>query len=98
MKTFSKNTKLNACLNGIYNQLLNMSETEEISLQNIEHYKANFENESDFNLAQYGNLLIYFDEVRGFYTSCGYKAEKWSNNKVWGIYCRQVGYIARTQF
>ena len=98
MKTFSKNTKLNACLNGIYNQLLNMSDTEAESLQNIAHYKSNFANENDFNLAQYGNLLIYYFDIREFYISCGYKAEKWSNNKVWGIYCRQVGYIARTQF
>ena len=98
MKTLSKNTKLNNCLNGIYQQMLNISDSEEESIKEIKRYKKEFRQAIDFELVSYGNLLIYFDEIRNFYISCGYSAKKWSDEKVFNIYMRQVGYIARNLF
>ena len=89
---FSKNAKLNSVLTGIYEQLKDFGEDE------IKHYKKEFTKEKDFNLVQYGNILIYYDQVREFYKSCGYACDRWSNEKLWETYKRQVGYIARTRF
>lgn len=90
MKKFSKNKKLNKVLNEILNQL------EELGLEEVQHYYNEFENESDYNLVQYGNLLIYYSDIRDMYENCGYKTlKRYSNDKVWETYKRQVGYVAR---
>lgn len=91
MKKFSKNVKLNNVLTAIYEQL------SEFGTNEIRHYKQEFSNEIDFNIAQYGNLLIYHDEVQDLYKKVGYKT-KFDNHKLWEIYKRQVGYIARNYF
>ena len=58
-----------------------------------------FKNEIDFNLVNSGNMLIYYDDIRNFYKNFGYKTtEKFSNEKIWNLYKRQVGYIARFYF
>ena len=90
MKKFSKNKKLNGVLNEILEQL------EELGLEEVKHYYDNFRNETDYNLAQYGNLLIYHYQVKELYFRNGYKTlEKWGSDKVWETYRRQVGYVAR---
>ena len=90
MKKFSKNVKLNTVLNGIYEEL------ERVGISEIKRYYNEFKNEPDFNIAQYGNMLIYYDEIREFYKKAGYKSiEKMSDSKVWEIYKKQVGYVAR---
>lgn len=90
MKKFSKNVKLNNALNGIYEDL------QEFGIDEIKHYYNEFKNEPDFNIAQYGNMLIYFYDIKEFYKNAGYKSmEKMSDSKVWDIYKRQVGYVAR---
>ena len=90
MEKFSKNVKLNTALNGIYEDL------QEFGIEEIKHYYNEFKNEVDFNIAQYGNMLIYFYDIREFYKNAGYKSiEKMSDSKVWDIYKRQVGYVAR---
>ena len=90
MKKFSKNVKLNTVLNGIHEDL------KEFGISEIKHYYNEFKNETDFNIAQYGNLLIYFYDIKEFYKNAGYKSiEKMSDSKVWDIYKRQVGYVAR---
>lgn len=90
MKKFSKNVKLNNALNGIYKDL------QEFGIEEIKHYYNEFKNETDFNIAQYGNMLIYFYDIKKFYKNAGYKSiEKMSDSKVWEIYKRQVGYVAR---
>lgn len=91
---FSKNRKLNAVLTAIYEDLnyyLGEAETA--------RYKSDFPHEMDFNIAQYGNLLVYYDDVRELYKNCGYTSlRNYSNQKIWEIYKRQVGYIARHYF
>lgn len=96
MKTFSVNTKLNGVLNEIYNDLLEISDTEEQSRSEIKRYCKEFPRVTDCNLAQYGNVLIYYYQVRDMYAKHGYKSmERMSDNKVWHIYLQQVGYVAR---
>ena len=86
---YSKNAKLDKVLNTIEEQLL------ELGLEEVKHYYNEFKWESDYNIAQYGNLLIYYVEVKEMYANCGYKSmEKMSDGKVWEIYKRQVGYVA----
>lgn len=90
MKNFSKNKKLNTALNGIYEDL------QELGINEIKRYYNDFKNEVDFNIAQYGNMLIYYYDIKEFYKNAGYKSiEKMSDSKVWEIYKRQVGYVAR---
>ena len=90
MKKFSKNVKLNTVLNGIYEDL------KELGIEEVRRYKDEFKNEPDYNIVQYGNLLIYYADIREFYKNAGYKSmEKMSDSKVLDIYKRQVGYVAR---
>lgn len=86
---YSKNKKLNEVLTRI---------EDDIMYSNFElgYYVDAFPNELDYNIAQYGNLLIYYDDIKKMYRDCGYKSlDKMSDQKVWEIYKRQVGYVAR---
>ena len=90
---FSKNAKLNKALEAIYNDL------QEFGAEEVKRYKKEFPHEKDFNLAQYGNLLCYYSQVREFYKNCGYiSMNKWSDKRIWELYLQQVGYIARNYF
>lgn len=90
MKKFSKNVKLNTVLNGIYEDL------KEFGVEEVKRYRDEFKHEPDFNIAQYGNMLMYYYDIKEFYKNAGYKSmEKMSDSKVWEIYKRQVGYVAR---
>ena len=86
---YSKNKKLEEVLTRIEGQL-------EYANVDIEDYVKSFPNEIDYNIAQYGNLLVYYYDVKKMYRECGYKSlDKMSDQKVWEIYKRQVGYVAR---
>lgn len=98
MKTyrFSQNKKTNGVLNEIYNDLLEISDNEEQSRNEVKRYRKEFPRLSDFNLVDYGNMLIYYEDVREMYRRHGYKSlDRLSDNKVWDIYKHQVGYVAR---
>ena len=58
---YSKNKKLNEVLTRIEGQLL------DLGLDEVKHYKESFPNEIDYNIAQYGNLSIYYYDVRQLY-------------------------------
>ena len=74
MKKYSKNKKLNDVLTRIENQLL------ELGLDEVKHYKKSFPNEIDYNIAQYGSVLVYYSDVKQMYKDCGYKSlEKMSD-------------------
>jgi hypothetical protein len=94
---FSQNKKTNGVLNEIYADLLTICDGGAFdSWKEIRRYYCEFPNEPDHNLAQYGNLLIYHCQVRDFYERHGYKSmRRMSNAKIWAIYLRQVGYVAR---
>ena len=87
---YSKNKKLNEALSRIESQLL------DLGLDEVRHYRESFPNEIDYNIAQYGSVLDYYSDVKQMYKDCGYKSlEKMSDEKVWEIYKRQVGYVTR---
>lgn len=88
MKKLSKNAKLNNVLNSIYDDLM------ELGIEEVKRYYNEFKHEKDYNLYQYGNVLIYNDDIRELYKE--YKSlKKASMDKIIEIYKRQVGYIAR---
>lgn len=89
---YSKNTKLNTVLNQIEENL------NYLELSEIAYYMKEYPNEPDYNIAQYGNMLVYYWEIRKMYINAGYKTfenNKISDSKMWEIYKRQVGYVAR---
>ena len=89
---YSNNVKLNTVLNQIEEDL------KWLELPEIAHYMQEFPNEPDYNIAQYGNMLIYYCDIRKMYTDAGYKSfegNRIPDNKMWEIYKRQVGYVAR---
>lgn len=91
---FSSNKKLDKVLSKIKDQLLSIHYTPEESINEIKHYKKEFPREIDYNLFQYGNMLIYTDDIRELYKD--YKSlQKVSDQAIVDIYKRQVGYVAR---
>ena len=89
---YSKNTKLNTVLNQIEENLLQFGKDE------IKRYMKEYPRETDYNISQYGNMLVYYWEIRKMYINAGYKTfenNKISDSKMWEIYKRQVGYVAR---
>ena len=94
MNKYSKNAKLNNLLLSIEGQLLSIHDTPDESINEIRNYACSFNREIDYNLAQHGNLLVYYSEVREFYAERGYKFDRYSDLKVWEIYKRQVGFVA----
>lgn len=88
MNKYSKNNKLNKVLMTIE------EEVKALTLGEVVRYYVDFNRESDYNLAQYGNLRVYYSDVRELYKE--YKTlESWSNSKIWELYKRQVGYVVR---
>lgn len=90
MEKFSKNKKLNGVLNDILDSL------KELGLEEVKRYYKEFKEHKDYNIVGYGNLLIYYEDIRELYTSNGYKSvNKMSDRKIWETYKRQVGYVTR---
>lgn len=88
MLKFSKNKKLNNVLTSIYEDL------QELGIYEVKRYYNAYKNKSDYNIAQYGNVLVYHWQVRELYKD--YKSlANLSDSKLWEIYKRQVGYVAR---
>lgn len=93
---WSKNAKTDAVLSEIADDLRNICDTDSESLEEIQRYMREFPREIDYNLAQYGNMLIYYEQVREMYKRAGYKSvDRLSDTDLWEIYRRQVGYVAR---
>lgn len=94
MYHFSKNKKLNKVLNNIFEQEINICETIEESIREIERYIKDFPNKLDYNIYSYGNLFCYIGDIIEIYKD--YKSLKnVSFDIIEEIYKRQVGYIAR---
>ena len=91
---FSRSKKLNNVLNEIHLSLLNIHDTKEESVSEIKHYQENFKKEPDYNIYQYGNLLIWDEDIRDLYKE--YKTVKRANDEqLCACYMRQVGWVAR---
>lgn len=90
---FSKNKKLNDVLNNIVIDYLQDTPEETIALFK-QYYKTFNKKEADYNLAQYGNGRVYYNELDNLYKN--YESLKYfTSNKLWEIYKRQTGYIVR---
>ena len=90
MNKFSRNVKLNKALTEIESDLL------DLGINEVKRYYDTFKNEVDYNIAQYGNMLIYYNDIYDFYRECGYKStDKMTTDKIWDLYKNQVGYVAR---
>ena len=101
MKRFSTNPKYNATMCEIYDDLLTMCDTETESRREIARYRKEFPRELGYNLAQYGNMLIYFDDVRAMFSRCGYSVNtlrRLSDSRLWDIYLARVGAVVRAAF
>ena len=88
--------------NGILNQLKNIHDTERESLGEVRHYANGFPKEIDFNLAQYGNVLVYYHQIAQFYKDCEYPCHKLidsdgdlDTDKLWSMYKKDVGIVAQ---
>lgn len=93
MIKYSKNKKLNTLLQNIETSLI-----DDLGIEELKRYHDEFKNCSDYNIAQYGNLLIYYVDIRDLYIECGYSnntINKMSNDRIWETYKRQVGYVVR---
>ena len=91
MNKYSRNVKLNRVLMKIEDSLL-----EELGIDEVKRYYSQFKHEDDYNIVQYGNLLIWYNEIYDFYRECGYKStDKMTTDKIWDLYKKQVGYVAR---
>lgn len=90
MEKFSKNKKLNGLLNDILDSL------KDLGIEEVKRYYNEFKGQKDYNIVEYGNLLIYYDDIRELYINNGYKSVlKMSDSKLYETYKRQVGYIVR---
>lgn len=92
---YSTNKKLNAVLNSIEQNLLQILDSKEESLAEIKHYMQGYPEEIDYSLYQSGTTLFYTSDIRQLYIDAGYKAQDWSYNKLIETYQRQIGYVAR---
>ncbi len=89
---FSNNTKFNNLLCKIEEQI---KQTESWETEIVRYY-TEFQREPDYNFAQYGNLLIYYKDIRDFFVSCGYKSvQNIKDNEIWELYKSQVGHVIR---
>lgn len=90
MKKLSVNKKTNIVLNDIYEDL------QELGIEEVKRYKKAFSRETDYNLVQYGNMRIYYDDIRELYKKANIKTmENASDDFLWCKYKEQVGYVAR---
>lgn len=93
---YSVNRKLNAVMNEIREDILTMKDSAEESLGEMLRYMREFPYEADYNLYQYGNLLIYYKDIRNLFKRCGYKEENYSDSMLHDQYKRLVGSVDRS--
>ena len=95
---YSNSPKANYIYQDIADYLRELGEDE------VKHYMKGFPHEVDYNLAQYGNMRIYYYDIRELYDKAGYMhmmdtkkngEYKFSNDELWDAYKRAVGYMAR---
>lgn len=84
--------------NGIVEQLCNIHDTLTESLNELRRYAREFPNEADYNLASYGALLVYYNQVYDFYKECEYPLDllnEMDNDQLWSMYKKDVGFTVR---
>jgi len=96
-REFSSWKKLENVLQVIKHDLLKICDTKKKSLNEIKRYYKEFKREPDYNIAQYGKLLISDYDIRKMYKKAGYRSsiDRMSVSKLWDTYLNQVGYVVR---
>ena len=95
---YSINPKLNAVMKSIELQLLSKGTEKQEALQIIRQYIKAFNKEPDYNLAQYGGMLVSPYDVRELNIQCGYSVASQNNisdERIWYEYLLRVGLVAR---
>lgn len=61
---------------------------ENIGIDEVKRYYKTFKHESDYNVAQFGNLLVYYYQVRKFLIDCGFSKydEQYKQSHLQGQY------------
>lgn len=76
---------------------INKQIQESLSFEEVKHYYKEFmfTNNIDYNIVQYGNLLIYYDDIREFYKEHGFDYPKKDDDFIWNLYKKDVGVEVR---
>lgn len=94
--------KANILLNNIYDDIMDNENLTYNNFYELKRYFTTFKSEPDYNVAQYGNLLIYYWQVRELFTESGYKYAsdklkngefKISDDVLWLRYKQLVGRV-----
>lgn len=92
---YSINRATNALMMSVEEQLMCIHDTKQESLEEIVRYVREFPLEGDYNIAQYGCVLVYYYQVRECYEEAGYKVSRIGDQSLWESYKRVVGRVVR---
>lgn len=93
---YSTNPKAEAFFRSCVDDLLTIyPDNRKESLLQCEDYYVNFPGAADYNIAQFGNVLIYYDDVREVMRACGYKVGRYTDSQIWDYYRRMIGAACR---
>lgn len=93
---YSTNKKLNTLLNTIETEILERYADTSEAIAELERYYKEFSREVDYNYAQYGNCRCEYPHIYRLYREAGYTTtDKYSAERIWQTYQRQVGYVIR---
>lgn len=88
---FSKNRKTDGLMRDIEQHILyNFDYNFDDAVKELKRYKDEFWNVVDYNYAQYGNLLVYYKDVRKFYEESGYNLRTVNDTFLWKRYLMDV--------
>lgn len=76
----------------VFNQL------DELGKDEILHYVREFPNEIDYNIAQFGNLLCYYEDIRDLMQLAEYKTERYTDDMIWHYYKSIVREVVNKYF
>lgn len=93
---YSVNKKLNTLLNMIEDEIFERYADASEAIAELERYYKEFPREADYNYAQYGNCRCEYYHIYRLYREAGYTTtDKYSAERIWQTYQRQVGYVIR---
>lgn len=96
MSKYSELPNLDKVLVSIEESIWDIYKTKEECLNELKRYAKAFPHEPDYNVAQYGRLLVSSYQVREMYNECGYKPKSELNDdQIWELYLHQVGHVVK---
>lgn len=93
MYRLSRLSKVNNMLNGIAEQLLDISDSKKESIVELKRYRTSFNRILGYNIYDYGSILVYYYDIRCFYKKYDYTSmDHMSNDEIVTIYKRHIQY------